>query len=372
MNPFILSAYRTPEYFCDREEEIERLKSSIENNRNTTIISRRRMGKTGLLMHLQYKLKSKKEITFLYFDIMTTSSLNEFVTLFANSLFSTKVSKIDTIYRTISQIFGAFKPSFTINSMTGESTISLELSNIKESEGSLKAIFDYIASSNKQFVIVIDEFQQIINYPENNFEALLRSYIQHLTNTTFIFSGSRKEILNNMFTSKNRPFYMSSEIMHLEQINKPKYTKFISEKFLNAKMAIDNDCISHILDLVDSHTYYVQLICNRLYSENLKTITIDDVNKTYTKLLVENKFYFESFRNILTDNQWKLLQAIARDKIATEITSKDFLNRNKLGSASSVTTAAKSLLKKEIIIKDKTGYRIDDLLLSSWLEMLYK
>ncbi len=367
MNPFILSVYKSPEYFCNREKELENLLLAIQNNRHTAIISRRRMGKTGLLMHLRYKLQSIRGIVFLYFDIMTTSSLNEFVNLFANSIFASSESKAATLFRTFSKVLAAFKPSFSVNSITGEIKLNLELSSVQDTENSLSTLFKHISGSKKQFVIVIDEFQQIVNYPEKNVEALLRSHIQHLNNATFIFSGSSKEILRAMFTNKKRPFYISSEIMYLDSINNKDYSKFIKFKFNLVNKKIENDVIAYILNLMNTHTYYVQLLCNRLYSDNLSEITIDDVNKTFKQLLDENRFYFESLKNLVTEYQWKLLQAIAKDKVVNEITSQDFIRRHNLGSSSSVSTAVKSLEKKEIIVKEKDGYKIDDLLFSVWL-----
>ncbi len=367
MNPFILSTYLSPEYFCDRNTETSKLLAAMENNRNTTLISSRRMGKSGLLQHLNYKMKDSKEFIYLYFDIMTTSNASEFIKLFADSLFRTHNTKLETIYKTLSKVFSAFKPSFSFNSITGESKFNIEISNSNESESSLKAIFEYINSSKKRFIVAIDEFQQIVNYPEKNFEAVLRSNIQFLNNAVFIFSGSSKELLSNMFMNKKRPFYMSSEIMYLNKISKENYSEFIIDKFAKANIEINIETVDYLLSLVNTHTYYVQLLCNKLYSEGLKTISEVDINSIYSKILDENKYYFESYKNILTDYQWKLLQSIAREHSVSEITSKDFIYNHKLGSTSSVATAAKALVKKEILIKEDGKYMLNDLLFSSWL-----
>jgi uncharacterized protein len=367
MNPFILSTYVSPEYFCDREEETKQLIQAMENGRNTTLISTRRMGKSGLLKHLCYKYKYSNEFIYVYFDIMTTSNATEFIKLFADSLFRTHNTKVEVIYKSLSKVFASFKPTFSFNSITGESKFNIEISTPNERDSSLNAIFKYIESSKKKYIIAIDEFQQIVNYPENNFEAVLRSNIQHLKNATFLFSGSGKEILNNMFLNKKRPFYMSGEIMHLSKINKEKYREFIIDKFTKAKINISPEAVDYLLEMVNVHTYYVQLLCNKLYSEGLKTINESDINTIYSRILEENKYYFESYKNILTDYQWKLLQAIAKENIVSEITSKDFIYNYKLGSASSVATAAKSLLKKEILLKENSKYMLADLLFSSWL-----
>ena len=367
MNPFILSTYLSPEYFCDREKETQSLITALENSRNTTLISARRMGKSGLIRHLQYKMKDSNEFSFLYFDIMATSSVTEFVQLFADSIFKINNKKIDIVYKTLSKVFSAFKPSFSINSITGEAKFNIEISSYAENESSLDAIFDYINSSKNKFIIAIDEFQQIANYSEKNFEAVLRSKIQNTNNAVFLFSGSGKELLNNIFMNNKRPFYMSSEILNLQNISKESYRDFIIDKFTKAKTIVSAETVDYLLDMVNIHTYYVQLLCNKLYSEKLKSISPENINSIYLKVLDENKYYFESYKNILTAYQWKLLQAVAKEKSVNEITSKDFIYKHKLGSTSSVATAAKSLVKKEILLKNNGKYSVYDLLLSSWL-----
>lgn len=367
MNPFILSTYYSPEYFCDREYETARLISAFENNRNTTLISQRRMGKTGLLKHLQYMLAKSKDNSFIYFDIMTCSSAAEFVNQFANALFNSNNSKLDSIYKKFLKAFAAFKPSFSVNPMTGETKFNLELSNNNESEQSLATIFNYISDSKKKYLIAIDEFQQISSFGEYDFESVLRSYIQHLNNAVFIYSGSSRELISSMFTDNKKPFYMSSEIMHLDTINSKIYSDFIVDKFNKASYQISYKETEYLLNLVKTHTYYVQLLCNRLYSEGIKQINIQDINLVYSKILDENKFYFENYHNILTEYQWLLLKAIAKEGEASEITSKDFIRRHSLGSASSISTAIKSLEKKEIVFRENGKYMLHDLMFSSWL-----
>lgn len=367
MNPFILSSYHSPEYFCDREAETERLFDAVRNNRNITLISRRRMGKTGLLKHLENKLKTQKDICFVYFDIMPTASVSEFVGLFANSLFNADSNKIDSLFRAFSKLFSAFKPSFSVNSLTGETKFNLELASPVENESSLAAIFKYITSSNKKFVIAIDEFQQVASYQSVDFEGVLRSCIQHLNNCAFFFAGSSRDTLKNMFTNSKKPFYMSSELMFLSNIDKQNYTEFIINNFAKGNIAINEESIDYLLELTDVHTFYVQLLCNRLFSLGTKKIGKEDVKTVFLRILDENRYYFESYRNIITDYQWKLLKAIARDKKVPEITSKSFILRHQLGTPSSVGTATKSLEKKDIIYRENGYYMIHDLLFSAWL-----
>ena len=62
MNPFITFGYVSPEYFCNREKEIKRLKNAMLNNSNVTLLSIRRIGKTGLIKHVFHSLEKRNLI----------------------------------------------------------------------------------------------------------------------------------------------------------------------------------------------------------------------------------------------------------------------------------------------------------------------
>jgi uncharacterized protein len=370
MNPFILTAYHSPDYFCNRQKETQRLMDVIHNNRNLVLISRRRMGKTGLIKHVEWQLKSNKDVNFIYFDILPSSNIKDFTLLFANAVLNSMSKFSDSFFKSISNIFSSFNPSFSVNPMTGETTFNIDIAQNKEIENSLGKIFEHIAKSKKKFVIAIDEFQQITEYPEGNIEGLLRSYIQHIQNASFIFSGSSRDMLTTMFAKSSRPFYKSSELMFLDNIDITEYLEFINKNFRNKNIELEQKAGERILELTENHTYYVQLLCNRLYSEASSRIDESDVLVMFDKIIEENKFYFENYRNILTEYQWQLLKAIACEHEVSEINAGSFISKYNLKGASSVNSAVKSLLKKEIIINENGKYKIDDLLFSAWLKKI--
>lgn len=149
-----------------------------------------------------------------YLDIFATKNLEQMVQLMASEI----IGKLDTVsqaaLRKVQEFFSSWRPTLTIDELTGIPTFSLD---IKPSEGreSLKRIFEYMKQSGKRCYVAIDEFQQILNYPEDGVEALIRSYIQFLPNVYFVFSGSQQHMMEEMFLSANRPFFQSSLVMSL-------------------------------------------------------------------------------------------------------------------------------------------------------------
>lgn len=82
-NPFIYQGYESPEYFCDRKAETKTLMSHLKNGRNVTLISPRRLGKTGLIKNTFYHWKKMRRIPHAY---TSTYSLPRTCTTLWNNL----------------------------------------------------------------------------------------------------------------------------------------------------------------------------------------------------------------------------------------------------------------------------------------------
>ena len=87
-NPFLVYGYNSPEYFCDREKETDKMISALLNERNLTLISPRRMGKTGLIKNVFYQMKRENNpnAAYFYMDIYSTRDLKAFIQLLAQNV----------------------------------------------------------------------------------------------------------------------------------------------------------------------------------------------------------------------------------------------------------------------------------------------
>ena len=369
-NPFLVKSYISPEYFCDREIETNKIISAIENGRDITLISPRRMGKTGLIYHVFNHKTVKEKYYSVYCDIYQTGNLSDFVTVFGNAVINQLEKTPDKMLKKVKRFFSGFSPSFSFNPITLQAEIDFRITGKREAENTLQQIFTIIKESKKPVIIAIDEFQQITAYPEKNTEALLRTHIQHLINGRIIFSGSSKHLLSAIFSDYNRPFYQSTQLLTLPKIDKNDYLAFIIEKFHKAKRSIDEEAVSYILNITRTHTYYVQYLCNRLFESGIKSITKENVDKTLLNILYENEGYYFTYRNLLTTQQFLLLKAIGKEDGVSQPSSKEFIRKYGLGTTSTVTSAIKSLLSKDLIFKEDDNYVVYDVFFSLWLKLL--
>lgn len=372
MNPFILKDYAGPEYFCDRERETERIVNAIKNQRNLTLSSIRKMGKTGLIHHTFHQLSEDEIFDTVYFDIFYTESLSDFINKLGSGLLTEKESFSEKVKRIIKSFIQSIRPTISFDGLTGAPTFSFNMENEHAAIRTMEDIFGFLQerSLENPMVIAIDEFQQIANYPENNVEALLRTNIQKLQNVSFIFSGSDKQLLTSMFTDAKRPFYQSTEFMHLEEIAENEYAKFIKEKFVANSVAFAEDAIIEVLELTRRHTYYVQFLCNKLFGSGIKNIDTEVVRLMYADILKEIEVYYSEYRDLLTRPQWSLLIALAKENGISQVTSSAFLKKHDLSNTATIKRGIQSLLDKKMIYKKDTKYYIYDVFFAKWLERL--
>ena len=223
--------------------------------------------------------------------------------------------------------------------------------------------------------MAIDEFQQIREYPEKNTEALLRTYTQNFKNVSFIFCGSRKHIMTDMFANSRSPFYSSTRFLTLDKIDGQEYCSFITEMFNAGGKRISQEAVDFILDWTLRHTFYTQSVCHSVFAENRNEVSLADVKSVCGTILKLNEPVYLQYRSMLSANQWNYLIAMAKEGENSHPQSKDFLMKYGIGSASSSARLAEALLEKGLIIdrneKENTSYRVYDVFLMRWLQNTY-
>ncbi len=372
-NPFLTGGYISSEYFCDREKESAELIKNIINGNNVVLISPRRMGKTGLIEHCFHFPEINDSYYTFFIDIYSTSSLRELIYLLGRQIFETLKPKGRTFIDNFFQIISSLRPAFKLDSTTGEPVFDIGLGEIKELNFSLEEIFNYLEQADKPCIVAIDEFQQVANYPEKNVEALLRTYIQHTKNTTFIFAGSQRHLLENIFFSSSRPFYQSVQALHLQAIPFESYKNFVIKKFKIADKNFAEEYVGVIYQILEGHTWYLQNIMNEIFSllKPNEEVDVEIVKQAFSNKLINLQPLFQTTLNLLTERQKELLIAISKEGKATTVLSGAFIKRHALHSTSSVQTSTKQLLDKEIISFENKSYFVYDRFFGLWLKTQY-
>jgi AAA+ ATPase superfamily predicted ATPase len=369
-NPFLIYGYINPDYFCDRMEETNRLCSALRNGRNVTLISPRRMGKTGLIKNAFYHINHEDpEAVCFYMDIFSTSGLSDFIIQFGQTV----IGKLDTLpqkaFHALTSFFKSSRLVLGTDSLNGTPQITLDFMPA-QADNTLREIFEYLRQSERECYIAIDEFQQITEYPEKGVEGLLRSYIQFLPNVHFIFSGSKQHVMNEMFSSAKRPFYQSTEKMSLQAIDEKEYFTFADYRMSEADKKLGKDVFHELYSRFEGHTWYVQYTLNKLFEHVDTELTLRTLKQCIEEIIYSEEASYQQLYGMLTDNQSTLLRAIAREGIVTAINGTSFISKYHLKGTSSINAALRFLIDKEYVYKNGNTYQIYDRFMALWLQTL--
>ena len=372
-NPFIVSGYVSADYFCDRKAETAELTGALVNGRNIVIVSPRRMGKTGLIEHCFHQKEIAQGYYTFFVDIYATGSLKELVFMLGKHIFDTLKPKGRKFVEGFFAAIGSLRPAFKLDAVSGEPVFDIGIGEIRKPEVSLEELFAYLEAADKPCLVAIYEFQQIARYPEKNVEAVLRTHIQKCTNTNFVFAGSQRHMMQNIFFSASRPFYQSASFQNLGPIEERAYHKFVREHFEQTGKRISDECIARIYGLFEGHTWYMQTLLNRLYEQAVpgETIIPEEANSVLHATVDAQQSVYQSMVAMLSERQKELLFAVGKERRATEITSADFITRHGLYSSSSVQSAARQLLDKELLTKDGNIYQVYDRFFGLWIAQTY-
>lgn len=370
INPFIVSGKIPEAYFCDRVAESSELEKSLTNQLNVVLTSSRRMGKTSLVDFVFEKSTIKNDCITIIVDILQTTTFREFIFTLGTAVFDTVATRGEKWRKLFVSFLKSLSGSFGYDPIQNTPTFDVRLGDIQQPEFTLREIFQYLEAVDKRCLIVIDEFQQITRYPEKNVEETLRTHIQKLSNANFVFSGSRRRLMEEMFFSAKRPFYQSAKPLRLEAIDKAVYFDFASTLFQKADKAISKEAFNHVYETFRGVTLYVQRLMKDAYIETPEGMTCDVamVSLLIENYIKENDSHLREQLSFITEAQKELLYAVHAEGQVQSITSSAFNKKHRLRSPSSTQSAALKLLEYDLITRKEKTYSISDPLLSLWLD----
>ena len=371
-NPFFIGRYVDKQYFCDREKDTETLVRHILNGRNVALISPRRLGKSGLIHHTFAQDVIKYRYTTIYVDIYATKDLCEMVKALSEAIVKS-VRQKKSWHEKFFSFIKSLRVGFHIDAVSGEPSFDIGIGDIENPDKTIRELFDYMEASEKPCILAIDEFQQIREYPQTNTEAFIRSLVQQCSRTSFIFCGSKRHTMTDIFYSPAKPFFQSVISQSLKPIPMETYVEFAGRMFSQRGKILDRAAAEAIYRMFDGCTWYMQMMMNEMFALTKEgmTCTTEYIDFAWDNIIMAQEDRYQAILYGLAPKQKQLLQAIASDRIVEGITSSDFVKRHRLVSASSVQAALKPLLKNDIVTCEEGIYRIYDYFFADYLAKKY-
>lgn len=369
-NPFPLVGYHGPAYFCDRVSETEIIESSVRSGVNITLVSLRRMGKTNLLSHVAAR-RSAKRLPTVTVDLQSTYDMRglseKLATSAARSLSGSGRRFLDSM-RDIATRVGA---SLTIDD-NGSPTLTFGMRDRRSTAGhDLERVMMMIEEHRVPVLVILDEFQEVSNVPDDHAEGSLRSFIQGMARTRFVFSGSRKTMIENMFADHRRPFYASTRHMELGPLPEDAYAEYVRTWFATKRRSVQDRAVELIRDVCEGRTFHMQQVANRLWEDPTRTIDAHTCQRVVDGIVAEQAHLFVGFRALLTSTQWSVLTAIARARRLAAPLSEEARTAFGLPAPSSVRRALDTLVEREMVYHHADGYGVEDPFFALWLRTMF-
>ena len=365
-NPFYFGNEVTGDDFCNRTKELKELKSDVASGQNVLLYAPRRFGKTSLLKKLQNQLKTDDSYQVIYFDLFSVSTVDEFIQKYFN-----------VIARSINQdnnkIINLFKSTLNLRpniNMTidnhGNMNYSLSFSK-KEQEITLEEVinlpYQYAKKLDKKIVVIFDEFQELEQF---SIEKKLRSIIQtHGRVVSYLFCGSKKSIITQMFNDNKRAFYKSVKHLHINEINLNDWNVFILSKFTKTNKEISKKQIKEIYDITKGFPYYMQQLMSIIWENSEKQVTKNIINYSIETMIQREYDMYSYIWSSLTPNQKLTLKYII-DNDGLNIYTKENLENYDIAS-STLKSTVEALIKKDVFDKKGEQYYLVDPFMEIWI-----
>lgn len=374
-NPFVYGKEVSGDQFCNRKDEIGELCRDVSNSQNVIIFSQRRLGKTSLIKEVLKRSKGKGMLA-VYADLYPVLTEEDIVRIYAKAVADGLLGKVSRALKQVGEFFKRVRPKFTIDE-SGQPTYSIDVEK-KETfpflEDTLEAVKRCVDRKRKKAVVVFDEFQQIGQFRTDRAERVIRSLIQSHKNISYIFMGSKKHLIFDMFNNPNRPFYKSAKPFPLSKIGESDLIEFIQNKFKIAGKYLSQDLAKKIVTICECHPYYVQYLCHIVWEKTAGKNKVKDSNfsESLELLLCRESATFEATWDLLTIKQRQVLSALIKIGPDEKLFSAGFLELHNLGSASSVQRTLRSLIDKELVDKEGESYTVIDVFFKKWIVKIEK
>jgi hypothetical protein len=372
-NPFKYGGIVTGEDFADRKKELQYLIGELTSGQNILLYSPRRYGKSSLVTVTLHALQERGIMT-AFIDLYGCISEADLVNKLIDKTVVPAYDTVDKMINFLKSAFSGLKPEVTV-STDGNIKVSFakEVSTLKEKELSqvLDAPEKLAKAKGKRLVVVFDEFQEMANLDGSRLESLMRASFQHHKLTTYVFMGSKRHIIEEMFGNSNRPFYKFAIPFPLGNIATEEFKNFILAKFRETGITVETSLVDSVLALTQGHPYFTQELCHEIWNIACEKNVIQKsvIDQAIANILRIHNDLFIRMWDSMTIPQRKVLFALSLENTISSIYSVTLIQKYNLRSASHVRRAMNQLIKNGIVEKANSDYYVADIFFKEWIKI---
>jgi hypothetical protein len=335
------------------------------------IFAPRRYGKTSLVRRVAQELSKRKALV-AELNLMFTPTKEKLAGRLAQEIAEHLLGPLGRAKENL-RIFSSLRITPTVNVDPLDGSLSFSFAgghSAEDVDATLEHLFGLLAEISadrkRQVVLVMDEFQEVVDI-DPRLTKLLRSVFQEQPEVDHIYLGSKRHLMERIFSDENEPFWRSAKRMELSTIAPKEFKPFIVDGFRKHNRDIDEDVVDRILEITGGHPYATQELCYFLWGETGEGETADDerLEAAMNKLLRSEHSHFSDLWDRATANQRLVLTALAAE--SGRPLSESYRARHSLRGTSTTQKAIDALVQQEIVSRDRGAVRICEPFYAEWI-----
>ncbi len=365
MNPFKYGSIVQGKDFCGRKGLLKQISGHIESSQNIVVFGERRIGKSSLVFEAVRKSGGTE---LLYMDLLGIKSVDAFCKRMLRAIVTLekKASWVTKMIKALSHL----RPTISTDPVTSMPIVSFDTS-VELKASSIQEVLDLIESigKKKRFVVVFDEFQDILKINDaDEAIALLRSRIQFHNNIPYVFVGSIRNKMEQIFTSPSSAFFKSAIPITVDPLPYKEFSKFLIKKFENGGRRVIEETLKHVFEIANNITGDIQQFCETLWevTPEGESISPGRLKAALDLIFAREQKSYETFVSLLTDFQLKCLTALAKEG-GKRVYSINFMKSVGPHSSASVNRAITRMVDINILFKSGKEVRFVNPFFRAWL-----
>jgi AAA+ ATPase superfamily predicted ATPase len=374
VNPFSFGALALDEAFVDREAELAGLLSDLRSGQDVVLLAPRRYGKSSLALRA-VQVAAGEGTLVAYCDLMRTPTKQRFAAALAKSILDDLATPAgQLVERAASLVRGLrVRPTIEIDPDGGGVSFSFEAArapaDIDETIERLLELPGRIAAErNRRVALVLDEFQEVVKL-DDRLPNLMRAVFQTQPEVGHVYLGSKRHVLESIFSDRNEPFWRSAKRVELGRIPAAPFASYLHDRFRATERDADDEAVARILEIADGHPYATQELAYFTWSRVPHGFAThaSDVDAALAEVLRAEHNNLARIWDGATRNERVVLLALRAGPAS--LYAEETRNRFGLPAATYVQRATTSLAREDVVEKGPDGrYRIAEPFLPEWIE----
>ena len=363
INPFRYGCVVEDNFYCPRPLLEKQLAGFIRSGQNVVIHGERRMGKTSLINAV---VRGMRGWRMLYVDLLHVQTVGDICRRIVSAV--RNMERKASLFEKALKLLPRLRPMMKIDPSTGEIGFGFD-TRAAEDPYAVEEVLDMLAkvAAGGRTVIVFDEFQDIGNLASaQTVLSLMRGRIQFQGDIPYVFTGSVRSRMVEMFDSPDSAFYKSALTLCVGEIDRESFAKFLLSRFESGHRRVSLETVGTIMDTVADVPGDVQQLCEAVWGVTSDSVETSDIEAALQVVFMREGDKFESFCERLSPVQFRLLMGIARQG-GREIQSRAFLDEAGIGNAASARKAALRLCELRYVYVYRGEYRFSSMFFRAWL-----